>query len=103
MSVCLSATLRLFLILPLCGSGEVLQDAPQVLKGGSVLRAFPPAQMHDIIKRIRAIVWLWHSVAPLQVLDYLRVRHTCTTGKKCSRVTTKYFKMLSWYTRMSIW
>lgn len=79
MSLYVSALSGLFLVLPLCGSREILQYTPQVLKGGPVLWAFPPAQTHDIIKPIRTVFWLWHSVAPLQVLNYLWIGHTCTT------------------------
>lgn len=79
MSVYVSALSGLFLVLPLCGSREIFQYAPQVLKGGPVLRAFPPAHAHDIIKPIRTVFRLWHSVAALQVLNYLWIGHTCTT------------------------
>lgn len=43
MYVCLAATAELFLVLPLCRSEEILQNAPQVLEGGPVIRVFPPA------------------------------------------------------------
>uniref|UniRef100_A0A3Q3FF07 Uncharacterized protein n=1 Tax=Labrus bergylta TaxID=56723 RepID=A0A3Q3FF07_9LABR len=71
-----SALSWLFLVLPLCGSEEIVQNTPQVLKGGPVFWTFPPAQTHDVVKPLRTIFWLWHSVAPLQVLDYLWVGHT---------------------------
>lgn len=79
MSVYVSAQSGLFLVLPLCGSREILQYAPQVLKGGPVLWSFIPALTHYVIKSIRAVFWLWHSVAPLQVLNYFWIGHTCTT------------------------
>lgn len=71
----------LFLVLSLCGSEEILQKAPQVLEGRPVLWVFPPAQIHDAVELICTVFWLRHSVAPLQVLDYLWVGHTWTTGQ----------------------
>lgn len=41
-----------FLVLPLCGSEEILQNAPQVLKGGPVLWVFLPALTHDVMKSL---------------------------------------------------
>lgn len=73
---CLSATSGLLLVLPLCGSEEILQDAPQVLEGGPVFWVFFPAHTHNVIKPIRTVFWLWHPVGSLQVLDYLWVGHT---------------------------
>lgn len=76
MSLCLSAPSRLFLVLPLCGGEEVLQNAPQVLEGGPVVWVFPPAQAHDVVKPLWTVVRPRHPVVPLQVLDYLWVGHT---------------------------
>uniref|UniRef100_A0A3B4FD00 Uncharacterized protein n=1 Tax=Pundamilia nyererei TaxID=303518 RepID=A0A3B4FD00_9CICH len=55
---------------------SIIINIPQVLERRSLLRILLPAVTHDAIKSIGAVVRLWHSVAPLQVLDYLWVGHT---------------------------
>lgn len=63
--VCLAATAELFLVLPLRCSEEVLQNAPQVLECGPVVRVFPPAQKHNVIQPLWAVFWPRHSVVAL--------------------------------------
>lgn len=70
-----SAAAALLLVLPLCGGEEVLQDAPQVVKCGSVLRLFPPAQQHNVVEPVWTVVWLWHPVVLFQLLYDLWVGH----------------------------
>lgn len=70
---------QLLLVLPLCGSEVILQHIFQVLKRGSVCRFLPPTFVHYAIKLIRAVLWFWHPITRLQVLDYLWVGHTWTT------------------------
>lgn len=73
MSLCRTA--GLFLVLPLSGGEEVFQDAPQVVKCGSVLRFFPPAQQHEVVEPLGTVLWLWHPVVLLQLMYDLRVGH----------------------------
>lgn len=72
---CLYALARLFLVLPLCCCEEVLQNAPQILKGWPVLWALIPAQFHNVVQTFGAVLWSGHPVASLQVLDHLWVTH----------------------------
>lgn len=73
---CLYALARLFLVLPLCCCEEVLQNAPQILKGWPVLWALLPAQVHDVVQILRAVLRSGHPVAFFQVLDHLWVTHS---------------------------
>lgn len=73
--------LQLLLVLPLCGSEEILQEVLQVVKRGSVLWSLRPTLLHDVIKLIRAVFWRRHPVSPLQVLDHFWVGHTWTGNK----------------------
>ena len=65
----------LLLILALCGCVEVLQDALQVLKGGTLLRLVFPAFQHDIIEFHGAAVQALHPIVLLQGTDHFRVGH----------------------------
>lgn len=69
------AAVELFLVLPLCGGEEVIQDAPQVLECGPVLRLFPPAHQHDVVEPVWTVFRLWHPVVSLQLLYDLWVGH----------------------------
>ena len=63
------------LVLALRGREEVLQHAAQVVKGGPVLWALLPAQHHELVQLLRAVVRSNHAVASLQVLNHLRIGH----------------------------
>lgn len=51
------------LVLALRGCEEVLQHTAQVIKGGPVLWALFPAQHHEVIQLLRAVVRSYHAVA----------------------------------------
>lgn len=80
-------SLRLMLVLCLCGGVEVIQDTLHVIKRGPVLGFVPPAGHHDIIILSGTVVRLRHPVATLHRGHHLTFGHTwgqhrqiCTTG-----------------------
>lgn len=104
---CLSAPSGLFLVLSLCSSEEIIQDTPQVLEGRPVFWVFIPAQTHDIKKPIRTVFWLWHPVAPLQVLDHLWVGHTWkkekTLNMMFSAIINHTTLIMWWHYEIILW
>lgn len=56
------------LVLGLCGGEVILQEALQVLKGGSLLRLFSPAVQHQLMQGVRAVRRAGHPVAPLHLV-----------------------------------
>lgn len=64
------------LVLALRGREEVLQHAAQVVKSGPFLRALLPAQHHEVVQLLWAVVRSYHAVASLQVLNHLSIGHS---------------------------
>ena len=87
-SVCPS--LRLLLVLSLCGCVEVVQDALHVIKGGPLFRFVLPAGRHDFVQLGGAGVRLRHSVASLNRGHHLSFSHTW--GKHSNVYAQAYMK-----------
>lgn len=74
------SALCLLLVMALCRSKEILQNALHVLKGGTVLWFGSPASHHDIVELLRTAFRTGHAVAVLQSSDHLRARHPYRSG-----------------------
>lgn len=75
--------LWLLLVLCLCGSVEVIQDALHVLKGGPVLRFVLPAGHHDLVQLSGTVVGPRHPVATLYRGHHLSFSHTWGQQQTC--------------------
>lgn len=70
------------LILGLGGSEVVLQKGLQVLKGWPLLGVLLPALHHELMQGRGAVLWAWHPIAALHLLQHLAVVHAWTSENK---------------------
>lgn len=65
-----------WLVLRLGGGEVILQEALQVLEGGSFLWLFPPAGQHQVVQGFGALCGTWHPVTTLHLVQHFSVYHT---------------------------
>lgn len=76
---------RLLLVLAFSGCVEVIQHTLDILEGGPLLWAVPPAACHDVVELLWTVVWSRHPVPMLQRPDHLWVGHSWEGAMELTR------------------